>query len=81
MPGNFDEQLRTKMKTLRFRSNIKCMGCVSRVTPVLDNEEGIARWDVDIYNPQKTLTVETDTLNARDVADLVEKAGFSVKEL
>ena len=57
------------------------MGCVSRVSPVLDNAEGIEKWNVDIYNPQKTLTVETDSLNAKEVADLVEKAGFKAEEV
>ena len=69
------------MKTLKFKSNIKCTGCVSKVSPVLDNAEGIERWNVDIYNPQKTLTVETDSLNAEEVANLVEKAGFKAEEI
>ena len=69
------------MKTLKFKSNIKCMGCVARVTPALNNAEGIEKWNVDIYNPQKTLTVETSSLNAKDVADLVEKAGFKAEEI
>jgi copper chaperone len=70
-----------QMKTLKFKSNIKCMGCVSRVTPVLNNAESIEKWNVDIYNPQKTLTVETDSLNAKEVADLLEKAGFTAEEI
>ena len=69
------------MKTLKFKSNIKCMGCVSRVSPVLNNAEGIEKWNVDIYNTEKTLTVETDSLNAREVAALVEKAGFKAEEI
>ena len=71
----------TQMATLKFKSNIKCMGCVSRVSPSLNKAEGISRWDVDIYDPQKTLTVETDSLNAREVAALVEKAGFKAEAL
>ena len=57
------------------------MGCVSRVSPVLNEAEGIEKWNVDIYDPQKTLTVETETLNAREVANLVEKAGFRAEEI
>jgi copper chaperone len=69
------------MKTLKFKSNIKCMGCVARVTPVLNEAKGITKWEVDIYNPQKTLTVATESLNAQDVASLVEKAGFKAEEV
>jgi copper chaperone len=69
------------MKTLRFKSNIKCMGCVAQVSPILNSTEGIRKWEVDIYNPQKTLTVETDKLNAGEIASLVEKAGFKAEEI
>jgi copper chaperone len=69
------------MKTLRFKSNIRCMGCVAQVSPALNNAEGIDKWNVDIHNPQKILTVETDSLNATEVAHLVEKAGFRAEEI
>jgi copper chaperone len=69
------------MTTFKFKSNIKCMGCVSQVSPILNNAEGIDKWQVDIYNPQKTLTVETEKLNAGEIASLVEKAGFKAEEI
>jgi copper chaperone len=69
------------MKTLKFKSNIKCMGCVAQVSPILNSIDGIRKWEVDIYNPQKTLTVETDKLNAGEIASLVEKAGFKAEEI
>ena len=57
------------------------MGCVSKVSPILNSVDGIHKWEVDIYNPEKTLVVETDKLNALEVASLVEKAGFKAEEL
>jgi copper chaperone len=69
------------MKTLKFKSNIKCTGCVTRVTPALDNAPGVEKWEVNIHVPEKTLTVETDTLNADEVRELVEKAGFKAEPL
>ena len=40
------------MKTLKFKTNIKCTGCVAKVTPFLNDEKGIEKWDVDIFNPE-----------------------------
>jgi copper chaperone len=69
------------MKTLKFKSDIKCMGCVARVTPALDKEEGISKWEVNIYTPEKTLTIETDKLSAIEIKELLEKAGFEAEEI
>ena len=69
------------MTTLKFKSTIKCMGCVSKVTPFLDAKEGIDKWEVDIYTPEKILTVETENLSAEDITKEVEKAGFKAEEI
>lgn len=65
------------MKTLTFKTNIKCSGCIARVTPALNNTKGIEKWSVNILTPEKILTVETETLEASDVVAAVEKAGFT----
>jgi copper chaperone len=65
------------MKTLTFKTNIKCSGCIARVTPALNNTEGIDNWSVNILTPDKILTVETETLEAPDIVAAVEKAGFT----
>lgn len=57
------------------------MGCVARVTPVLDKAEGIAHWHVNTLSPEKTLTIETDTLSATEIQLLLEKAGFRAEEI
>jgi copper chaperone len=69
------------MKTLKFKSNIKCMGCLSKVTPTLNETDGVEKWDVDIYTPEKTLTVETENLTAEDIQKAVEKAGFKAEPI
>jgi copper chaperone len=67
------------MKKLKFKSNIKCMGCVGKVKPFLDAKEGINKWEVDIYTPEKTLTVEAENLTAEEIKNEVEKAGFKAE--
>jgi copper chaperone len=68
------------MKTLTFKTNIKCSGCIARVTPTLNSTKGIDKWSVNILTPEKILTVETETLEAADVIKAVEKAGFTAEQ-
>ncbi len=69
------------METLQFKTNIKCGGCVAQVTPHLDAVEGITNWNVDTTNPQKILTVKTDSTDAEHVKEAVKKAGFVAEQL
>jgi copper chaperone len=66
------------MEALKFRTDIKCSGCLSKVTPFLNEAVGEDNWEVDITNPQKPLTVvgEADQLK---VEEAVRKAGFKAE--
>lgn len=68
------------MKTLKFKTNIKCTGCVAKVTPFLNAEKGIEKWDVDIFNPEKILSIETDNINSDKIIEAIEKAGFKAEK-
>ena len=50
-------------KAYRFKTNLQCGNCVSKVKPALDTAEGIVRWDVDTENPDKILTVESSGIS------------------
>ena len=63
------------MKTLKFKTNIKCDGCIATVTPFLNSEKEIVSWEVDTTNPDKILTVTTDS-SAETIQKVVEKAGY-----
>lgn len=63
------------METLKFKTNIKCGGCIAAVTPFLTGENGIDKWEVDLQNPERILSVETDK-SAGEVAEVVKKAGY-----
>ena len=69
------------MKILTFTSNIACNGCVSKVKPFLDELEGVIKWEVDIGNPQKILTVQSDELSADQIHEVVIKAGYQLEDL
>ncbi|AMQ56913.1 heavy-metal-associated domain-containing protein [Algoriphagus sanaruensis] len=70
------------MKTLKFKTNINCNNCLAKVTPKLNEQSGIESWNVDLQDDERTLTVETEELQAEDIKKAVLKAGFiaQVKE-
>lgn len=69
------------MGTLKFKTNINCGGCVAKITPHLNEEKAIKSWNVDTANPQKILTVETDSLSEIEVEQIVKEAGFKADKL
>ena len=69
------------MKILTFTSNIACNGCLSKVKPFLDELEGVVKWEVDIENPQKILTVQSNELSADQIQEAVIKAGYQLEDL
>jgi copper chaperone len=68
------------METIKFKTTIKCSGCVAKATPYLNEALGEDNWEVDYTNPSKVLTVigETDHEN---VIQAVEKAGYKAEKL
>ena len=64
------------MKKLQFKTNIQCSNCLSKVSPKLNEQTGIHTWQVDLQDPNRTLTVETETLESEDIRKAVLKAGF-----
>lgn len=63
-------------KELKFKTNIKCMGCVSQVTEALNGAVGADNWAVDLQSPDRQLTVRAESLDAETVVAAVAKAGF-----
>jgi copper chaperone len=67
------------MKILKFKTNINCSGCVANVTPYLNGNENIKKWEVDTANPEKILSVEADQIDEKEVMELVQKAGYKIE--
>lgn len=64
-----------------FHTNINCSGCVAKITPVLNNTEGIKEWSVDTTDKNKPLTVVGDGITANEVIELVKGAGFTIEQV
>lgn len=70
------------METLKFKTNIKCGGCIATVTPALDSLEGIEKWEVDTTNPDKILTVQAgDGLTAGEVITALKVKGYHAEKI
>ena len=67
------------MKTLQFKTNINCGGCIKAVTPTLNQQVGAGNWQVDTANPDKILTVTSDQLTADQVVQAIKNAGFKIQ--
>ncbi len=68
------------MDTLKFKTNIKCTGCLAAVTPHLNEAAGKDKWQVDLDNPQKILTVESKG-SANKIIAAIKEAGFEAEKV
>jgi copper chaperone CopZ len=68
------------MESLKFRTDIKCSGCIAKVTPFLNEALGAENWQVDIADPSKVLTV-TNVQDENEVKSAVSKAGYKAERI
>lgn len=68
-------------KTLQFKTNINCGGCVATVTPFLNEVPGPGNWEVDTTNPNKILTIQPEGISEQDIIKKVEEAGYKIERL
>ncbi len=69
------------MKTIQFKTNIKCSGCVATVTPELNKAAGENNWNVDLQSPNKVLTVSAEGVNETTIKEAIAKAGYKAEAL
>jgi copper chaperone len=63
------------METTKFKTTIKCSGCVAKVKPFLDEALDGKSWDVDYNNPSKILTVKGES-DPDKIITALQKAGY-----
>ena len=68
------------METIKFKTNIKCSGCIATVTPTLNEVLGQGNWEVDTTDPAKILKV-SGVADANKIIQAVEKAGYKAEKL
>jgi len=70
------------METLKFKTNIKCSGCIATVTPYLNEVSGQDTWKVDLESPDKVLVIDKrKEITSADVVSALQKAGYRAEAL
>lgn len=70
------------MDTLKFKTNIKCGGCIATVTPHLNELGDLKSWEVDTTGADKILTAAGDADNLSvQIIDVLAKAGFKAEKI
>jgi len=63
------------METQKFKTNLKCSGCVAAVKNNLDTLKNVESWEVDLISQDKILTVE-GSASENEIAEAFAKAGY-----
>lgn len=66
-------------KELKFKTNIKCMGCVEKVAPALNETVGPDNWSVDLASPDKPLTIKGAQADAATVVQALASVGYTAQ--
>ncbi|MBK7408490.1 MAG: heavy-metal-associated domain-containing protein [Saprospirales bacterium] len=66
---------------LKFKTNINCNNCIRSVSGFLNDIKEIEKWEVDITNPEKILTVDGEKVTVEMVMEAVEEAGFDIEKV
>lgn len=70
------------MEQMKFKTNIKCSGCIAQSTPYLNEVVGEKNWSVDVQNPEKILTIsEGSSVPAEKIINALEKAGYKAEKV
>ena len=70
------------MKTLQFKTTIKCSGCVEKVTDALNATAGENNWVVDLQSPLKTLTIPSaDQISETEIANALQEVGYKAEKI
>jgi copper chaperone CopZ len=63
---------------MKFKTNVKCGGCVAAITPEMDKLS--ATWSVDLSHPDRIMTVAGDVPKEAVLAAM-KTAGYQAESL
>ncbi|MBK7029050.1 MAG: heavy-metal-associated domain-containing protein [Bacteroidales bacterium] len=69
------------MENLKFRTSLKCSGCVNAITPWLSSINEIKSWNVDLNSIDKVLEIEANEDISDQVIENIKKAGYEISRL
>ncbi len=69
------------MSEAKFKTTIQCNGCLSKVTPKLNEILEEQSWSVDLESDDRILTVNDNNVSVDAVVSAVKSVGFEIEEL
>ena len=69
------------MNVLVFRTDLHSTERIDDIRPLLENTDGICRWNVDMHDCDNVLRIEALALSPRTVETMVQQAGYFCEEL
>jgi len=73
------------MKSIQFKTNIKCNGCIDSIKPSIDAIKEIKSWKVFLDVQEKTLEVDYENISEDKISiavqNAVTKAGYNIEKL
>jgi len=70
------------MQTIKYKTNIKCGGCIATVMPYLNELKDLEKWEVDTNSPDKVLTIQgTSESIEQEVVNSLKKAGYTAEKI
>jgi copper chaperone len=68
------------MKTTKFKTTIKCSGCVEKVTNPLNATAGENNWEVDLNDPSRVLTIKGD-VSESEIRNTLQQVGYKAEKI
>ncbi|MBI9032932.1 MAG: heavy-metal-associated domain-containing protein [Bacteroidales bacterium] len=69
------------MEKTAYKTNLKCNGCVAAVSPLLKEFEGIKTFNVDLENPDRILSIESERMNEEKMIQAVMDLGYQIEKI
>ena len=69
------------MDTLKYKTNIDDINGATEVRKILDNDEDIQYWYLDMFDENHFLTLTGEHLESEKIKRRLEEAGFQLAEI
>jgi copper chaperone CopZ len=65
------------MELIRFKTTLKCNGCIAAVKPSLDAIDGLVKWEINLSTPDRILTTQVISADVnKKIVNAFKAAGY-----
>jgi len=69
------------MNTIKFKSNIKCGGCIAAINESINKMVGENQWEVDLSSENRILTVKTENVTSEEISEKLKNLGYTAEKI